>query len=236
MKCALVFLILFCLVPILLGLTPIQEVLQYRYIEQIGSDNHEIQWILEPQNQLRRLTTVRLDETSVSLNDGFLSTASWTFSKPSTDCDIMAKREGNFIHVSGIFHGEDLQKKIKIDDTPWCQATSLALSSIIRSDCDEVVFWTIWTEHLSPHKVNARKCGIERITIQGKEVEAQKIEIRPKGLFSILWKGIYWFRTTDHLFLKYEGATGLPGSAKTTITLVHEEEPRIISSLRNTTD
>jgi len=223
MKRTILILFLFSLFPVLFGLTPTSRVLNHRYAEQIGSNSHEIQWVLEQTNQLRKLTTIRMDETSVSLHDESPSTVSWTFSKPSTACQIMAKREGSTVHIKGTFHGEDLQKEFRIDDTPWCQATALALSSILESDCNETTFWTIWTERLSPYKVTARKCGVEQISIQGKDVTAQKIEIRPTGLLSILWRGVYWFRTTDNVFLKYESATGLPGSKKTVITLISEE-------------
>lgn len=223
MKRTILILLLFSLFPVFIGLTPISRVLTHRYAEQIGSNSHEIQWVLEQKSQLRKLTTVRMDETSVSIHDESPSTVSWTFSKPSTDCQIMAKREGSTVHIEGTFQGEDLQKEFRIDDAPWCQATALALSSVMESDSEETTFWIIWTERLSPYKVTARKCGVEQITVQGKDVTAQKIEIRPTGLLSILWRGVYWFRTTDNVFLKYESATGLPGSKKTVITLISEE-------------
>jgi hypothetical protein len=223
MKRAIIIPLLFSLFPVLIGLTPISRVLAHRYAEQIGSNSHEIQWVLEQKNRLRKLTTVRMDETSVSIHDESLSTVSWTFSKPSTDCRIIAEREGSTVHIKGTFHGEEVQKEFRIDDTPWCQATALALSTIMESDCKETTFWTIWTERLSPYKVTARKCGVEQITIQGNDVTAQKIEIRPTGLLSILWRGVYWFRMTDNVFLKYESATGLSGSDKTVITLISEE-------------
>lgn len=222
MKRKTLILLLFGLVPILFGLTPISSIQQFRYAEQLGSSCHEIQWMLEQQSQHRKLTTVRMDETSVSLIDESLSTVSWRYSKPSTDCEIMAKREGGAIHINGTFNGKDLRKECRIDDTPWCQATSFALSSLMESDSEETTFWTIWTERLSLYKVNAKKCGIEQITVQNKDVSAQKIEIRPSGFLSLLWKGAYWFRTTDHVFVKYESSTGLPGSKKTVITLIGE--------------
>jgi hypothetical protein len=126
--------------PLLFGLTPTQKVQQYWYVEQTDSDNNGIHWTLEPQDQLQKLTTTRLDENAVCLIDETLATVSWTFSKPCTDSDFMATREGNVIRLSGTFHGDNLDKEIRIDDTPWFQATSLALRSLMEPDCAEATF------------------------------------------------------------------------------------------------
>lgn len=63
-------------------------------------------------------------------------------------------------------------------------------------------------------KIRANKLYQEEILIQKEKYKTCKVEIEPVGLFSVFWKGYYWFRSFDGLFLKFEGGENIPGIEK----------------------
>lgn len=60
---------------------------------------------------------------------------------------------------------------------------------------------------------------VDTIAVDGKKEPARRVMLRLAGWRSILWSGSYWFRESDGTYLKYEGANGPPGKAKTVVEL-----------------
>jgi len=71
-------------------------------------------------------------------------------------------------------------------------------------------------------KLRAMKKDIEKIEVNGSTFVTQRIEITLCNFWGNFWNANYWFRKSDGLFLKYEGANGPPGTAKTVIEFVEK--------------
>ncbi|MBN1626461.1 MAG: hypothetical protein JW944_08035, partial [Deltaproteobacteria bacterium] len=193
--------------------------IHYHYREQVKESVDDVELILEETESGCILTCKKTDEFSVSVNDATLATLEWSFTKTG-DSVLKVKREGDFLTVTGIFKGKEIHERLPIDERPWYQATSLSLRTLVLSNDKEKVFWTLRPDNMSPVKFRAVKEAEESITVGGKPYDAVRIEMRPAGIKSVLWKGVYWFREADGVFLRFQGAAAIPGMAASEITFV----------------
>ena len=67
-----------------------------------------------------------------------------------------------------------------------------------------------------------RNFGRKYISFQGETINCLQLRISLAGARSVLWKGDYWFRTTDGRYLRYRGNSG-PFTAITVKELISEE-------------
>lgn len=204
----------------------------YQYLLEEGSSARvKITWLLE-RGEAYELTVVKGGETHVSRHDGALATLEWEFLEPARNTMVTARREGDRIELRGTYRGRAVRRSLEIDHAPWYQAISLSLRPFSIGAASEVEFWTLRPDTFSVYRVRARKAGTELIAHAGQKVETVKVVIRLAGAKEILWHGSYWYRVSDGLFMRYEGATGLFGAGKCTISLIGTQDNRLQSGCR----
>jgi len=194
---------------------------RHRYRQQTGDMVEYFDWLLEKPGDFH-LAAISEKETHRTILDDQLRTQRWTLESPTERTSIEARREGNNILLNGRRQGQPKQEQLEIDAAPWYQALSLSLRAFLASSQDRMKFWTLRPDELKLLKLRVVKKGLETLWLDGRPTEAQRLELRLTGLASLLGYSLYWFRTGDGLFLKYQGPNGMPGLKTTTITLDRE--------------
>ena len=149
-------------------------------------------------------------------------TQKFTHKDSLNNIDYSVIKYGNKIKLNGNSGDKNIDKTIKIDDNPWKQSMSYSLSEFALGKEEKITFWIVRLDKLKGAKIQAEKSQIEDIEINDKQYSAVKVKISTTGLLSNFWHGYYWFRSSDGLFLKYEGLNGLPGASKTIIEFVEK--------------
>ncbi|MDP8202619.1 MAG: hypothetical protein P9M11_10840 [Candidatus Tenebribacter burtonii] len=150
-------------------------------------------------------------------------TQKYTHKDSTRNIDLTAIKYGKNIILKGSFEQKVIDTIVKLDDAPWKQSMSYSLSEFALGDEEKIEYWIVRLDKFKGQKMQAEKTGIEEITIAGKQYNALKVKISATGLRSKFWSGHYWFRSSDGLFLRYEGLNGLPGSIKTIIEFNEKE-------------
>lgn len=148
------------------------------------------------------------------------TTTKFTHIDSTRNIDLVAIKDGDNVILKGTSEEKTIDEVIKLDKAPWKQSMSYSLSEFALGDIDKIEYWIIRLDKFKGEKMQAEKAGTEDITINGRSYHAIKIKISAAGLRSKFWSGHYWFRSSDGLFLKYDGWNGLPGSTKTIIELL----------------
>ena len=184
------------------------------YTETTGGETRHFSWTLEQTNSVT--VTVR-EEDALYVNhcDSLGTTFQWRYR--GADSHIVATRSGNVMEIGGKFHGAAFQERHDIDSAPWYQTLAYALPRLVEPDNTPLVFWTIRPDNLDVVKMQATWEGTETVVVNGKELQAHRVRIRPDGFLSKFWHADYWFRVPDRLFVRYEGVHGPPGHPKTVI-------------------
>lgn len=147
--------------------------------------------------------------------------------RKAKEYEIRYERDGKTI--TGIIGDETITKTMS--DAPWYQMLEIS-KAFIESKGNLGKFWMV-SDQVAEHteepgfstiELQAKGKGTEIIRYQGREVEAIKILVRLTGAMATFWKAEYWYRPADGVMLRYEGVRGLPGTPKTIITLLKEEE------------
>lgn len=197
---------------------------RYDYKQKQGSETYDVHLYLEETDCCWRFTCDSPDEKSVSLNDDSFYTLEWSMTNRDDESDIKVVRINDRLVITGRYKGKSIDKSVVIDHAPWHQATSLSLRGFALSDEQERFFWFLRSDCLSAVRFKAVKESVEQIQIEGRSFRAQRIVIRPAGIKSVFWKGVYWFRENDGVMLKFQGSASLPGVGASEITFVGYKE------------
>ena len=156
--------------------------------------------------------------TNVLMPDG--RTLEWHVRRKDTA--ILAKRVGEVIRVTGRWKGKPIDRKHKIDRSPWYQPLSYSLRKQLDEDWTSSTFWMMRPDILEPVELKARADGEEIIAVGGRDIRCRRIMVQGTGMTGRLWHCLYWFRKRDGLFVRYSGLFGVPGLPKTYIELLEE--------------
>jgi SAM-dependent methyltransferase len=115
-------------------------------------------------------------------NKGFRATG---FERASNH-NIIAERQGDELKISGVRYGEVYEETVELEERPWYQPLSYSLRNFLGSEAESMSFWTIRTDTVEATTLQVKKAGEEEITINGKRIMAQKVELRAEGLFFAL--------------------------------------------------
>ncbi len=74
---------------------------------------------------------------------------------------------------------------------------------------------------LAAHKMQVRRAGMERITVGGQAVDAEKIHFSPAGALAPFWGADFWYRRSDHLYI----SSRLPEHGGVTVTTIEGLAP-----------
>ncbi len=195
----------------------------YTYQERVGDKIIPFYWKTEHQDDHVNILVYEEEKSFVNICRLDGATKQWRFTYKNRH-EISVLREGNTLRISGMKEGKSLDQDYEIDDRPWFQPLSYSLREFLDSDKTQISFWTIRIDSLKPVALVAQKIGDEIVTVQGKAVIAQKVELRADGFYSHFWHADYWFRKKDNIFLIYRGVHGLPGTDETVVTLIGASE------------
>ena len=127
---------------------------------------------------------------------GNLSCTDWHYIRPSDHTDLTARKDGDYIKLSGTFKGKAQEKTYKISDGLWYQMMDMAMPAFIASEEQQIVFYSIGTGNnrgaLELGEFAAEKAGDETIEVNGIAYDCVKITI-VLTMFSWAWTGLYWY-------------------------------------------
>lgn len=189
---------------------------RHRYMETTGEDSFIFIWERVSADSIH-IRTVSTRE--VHVNDCQESGEIMAWYLKSKSCHVNAHRRYQAICLSGHFKNEKINKCYNIGQDHWYQAPSWALRQFVLSKRKDVDFWMIRSDKLKPIKLRATKNGTDTLMLNGQGIKAFRIRLTLTGLKKRLWRGHYWFRQSDGLFLQYKGVNGLPGTPETLILL-----------------
>lgn len=189
------------------------------YTEQVGDSRKTFTWELTEDNTQNIISVTEPEKSyyNVCRNDG--STLEWRLVEPGKH-DIRVVRENNRLKLSGTRFGEEIDETIDIDNRPWYQPLSYSLRDFLEKEMEKkTTFWIVRMDTMDVLSLQAEKQGEEVISIEGRDVDTKRIEVRAEGFYSSFWHGTYWYRTSDNLFVRYSSVHGLPGTPETVVEL-----------------
>jgi hypothetical protein len=189
---------------------------EYIYVERTGDQVSTFIWTLSVSDQAE-ITSVSEQETFYNLCDLRGNTRLWKLDNGRVK--VKARRQDNIIIIKGEKDGEPVEKHIEIDSSPWFQPLSYSLQDLALNESETIVFWMIRPDTLKVVRLQAKRADEETLVLGDQEITAIRVEITLTGILSTIWKGNYWFRKEDGLFLRYQSRHGLPGTAETVISL-----------------
>ncbi len=194
----------------------------YSYREKVGEVITPFYWKLEEEDQRRIVSVYEKEKSFINICSADGATWQWQLKDPDKKHDIIAKRQGNELKISGIRNGKTYEETVELDDRPWYQPLSFSLRNFLGSKEKSISFWTIRADTIEVTSLEVEKMAEEEVVVNQKLMLAQKVELRAEGFYSHFWHGTYWYRKSDKLFLMYRSVQGLPGTAETLVELMAE--------------
>lgn len=200
---------------------------RFVFQEQTGDDVTQYEIRVTSHEEGYRIHGTFPDRTTYIECDAALAHHRLEIDRNAVEHLIVYTRDGN--SITGTLGDETLTKKI--NDNPWYQMLEVS-QAFVTGQGDLGDFWIV-SDQMGEHTdepgfsaitLQAREKGRETIEIQGQEVEALKVIVRLTGAKAMFWKAEYWYRPSDGVMLRYEAVRGGPGTPKTVITLLEEEE------------
>ncbi len=200
---------------------------QHHYVSTTDGQPHDVMVTV----QQGAVTTIVLEEYkrySKHLLHPTRGTQRWELRDDKLGHNFIAKRDGRIIHIKGTFQQEPIDKQIEVGDALWYNKLDHGLSDFAASDRQKQAFFALkLLSDLDPIDMEAEKVGTERVVVGGKSLEAVKVKLTLNHfLLSKMWSAHCWFRPSDGLFLRYQGANGRPGTPETVIEWHGRAEPR----------
>lgn len=167
----------------------------------------EDHWLVEAQEGDRRFRNVVLATGE---------TVRWELASEAVQ--LQAHVEDGRLVLTGNNGNQAVDQQKDLQGLPWYQPLSFSLAQFLDTGRDKAEFWMVRPDDFSFIKMQAERQGREIISLQGSELAAQRVSVRPTGLLAMLWQADYWFGTDDRQLLKYE-SSGAMGIAETRVQL-----------------
>jgi hypothetical protein len=151
------------------------------------------------------------------------TTVRYRVASPAKNMDYSAARAGNLIMVQGVVAGKAVSRKLLIDDSPWYQTLEVSLSPYaLAGSAQPLVFWIVQPWEARAYLMRAKVEPEQTILMAKASVRALPVRVSPTGLLGLFWSTLYWYRSPDGVFVRYEGVRGLPGTPRTVVELISE--------------
>lgn len=194
----------------------------YSYNETVGEISVPFYWKIEERNQQKIISVQENGKSFFNFCSSDGETWEWQFTDSDKEHDVIAKRVGDELKITGICNGKNCDKTIQLDERPWYQPLSYSLRNFLQSGQKSISFWIIRADTLEVTTMKVEKQGEEEILINEKTIPALKVELRAEGFYSHFWHGTYWYRKSDNLFLMYRSVHGPVGTPETIVQLMQE--------------
>ncbi len=199
----------------------------YEYVNTTGDSKVLLKFQIDYQDDGIVYRFLRPDETYITHCDSSGAVQRWYYKDIIRNSEYQGVREENSIHLSGILQGKHFEKHESVDAAPWFEIICLSLFPFVNSNDRTITYWVFRPQDLKLIKMKATKEGAEILMINGSAVETHKVRLNLTGFLSMFWHGYYWFRASDGLFLRYEGASGPPGTPITVIEPLFKVENHV---------
>jgi len=157
----------------------------------------------------------------ITLDDKF-ATIKWENTKKDGTVDVYS-RDGNSIVIEAIRDGKKVNVVRDITNDPWYASMEFGLGQFFRNGKKTVEFWNILPDNLKAYKMKAEIQSIESIKVSGNLTETMKVQVTINGIPALFFHFSYWFRVSDGLFVRFEGAKGRPGTPTTIMEFIRIE-------------
>ena len=152
--------------------------------------------------------------------DAEYNTIQWRFEKQQQNTKYSVLIENEMLIFNGVIKGEKVDKKSSSEGLLWFQFHALSLPKYLNSEFDKLNFISIRPDDGKIFRLTAIYRGIEEINVKGETVQAIQVDVHLAGLLSKFGHVTYWFRTNDHVFVKFQGAKGFAGNSLVTYELI----------------
>jgi len=181
-----------------------------------------------------------------SLTDGIHTQTKWSLAKTVNQVEIFGQNRGNEIKLKysptfDLIHyfekdskktifeiqkeGDVLSvktnaksKTLKLGKLPWIQEFKFGFQPFLKSKEKELPFTIVYSKDTTLHEMIATKEKIEKVKVEDKTYEAQKLKITLQGFKKRFWKAEAWFDLETNLMVKYTSNEG-PGTAPIEVTI-----------------
>lgn len=130
------------------------------------------------------------------------ATLQWEVVDSKESLNYSATRDGNTLLLDGVVKNKEFKKEIIIDEDPFYYNPKLGLRHLVDSKSESMTFWAMRHDNLDAYKMKAIKKGKETIKVNGRDVEAVRIEWSAVNGFSKYFTRTYWFRCSDGNYVK----------------------------------
>jgi hypothetical protein len=145
--------------------------------------------------------------------------AKYRYENEKQKTNFTITRKNQELIAEGSVKGKKLFERHEIKNDRWMQQLGFDLEPFVKSSEKTCYFFTVNPNDFSLQKLMATKQEIEKISIEGKSYEAQKILLNVAGWKKMFWQAEIWFDKESHLFLSYKGNEG-PNTPTSTTSLM----------------
>ena len=147
---------------------------------------------------------------------------SWHAQSTEDKFEMTARKDGADIVASGTLKNKPISKRTKPEKKIWYQELTMPLGAWARVGEKTTKFWMVMVFNGELFEFAAHNDGATNVVVDGTSTDCIHVRMTLAGAMAILWKGDYFFRTSDGRLIKYEGATR-PGAQKMMYELIKEE-------------
>lgn len=140
--------------------------------------------------------------TELYILDKEWATVQWEVNDPVEQIQYSATRSGNKLYMDGKIKDKNTKKEIPIDSDPFYFNPKLGLRFFVESGKQSATFWAMRHDNMDVFKMKAVNKGIEIINVNGKKVEAVRVDWSAFSGFSKYFNRTYWFRRSDNVYVK----------------------------------
>lgn len=148
-------------------------------------------------------------------------TLEWRHLDPALDSELLARREGGAVFLSGRFRGRAVEKRYDFASLPWYEFQELSLQFAPPPPSNGASFWTVDRRDLSALRFAARPSGRELLEGPLGSFPSRRYDLTISGVPPILFLSRFWLREGDSRYLRLS-VPALPGAAATRVELVAE--------------
>lgn len=140
--------------------------------------------------------------TELYILDKEWATIQWEVKDTAEQIQYSATRSGNNLYMDGKIKDKSIKKEIPIDSDPFYYNPKLGLRFFVESGKQSATFWAMRHDNMDVYKMKAVNKGIEIINVNGKKVEAVRVEWSALSGLSKYFNRTYWFRRSDNVYVK----------------------------------
>jgi hypothetical protein len=150
------------------------------------------------------LITTNVGEADSLTMDARRSTLFWSRKVESEGTDLVARRSGQAVRITGRYKGKAYDKTHDFGDLPWYQFQEISYEELYKTKAESGSFWTIDRASLKPSLFKAELRGPTSIEAMGAPIKALKYDLYVNGVPAFLFTSHFWLRESDGRFLRLD--------------------------------